>query len=152
MDLTVICVNNLNYGMTGGQQAPTTPFGAKTTTSPHRHSEEPFNFCSPGGRLRGRLCGPLDRPSHPAGSRTPSPRPCRRRGFAFVEILAPCPTSFGRRNRMGGALDTLKFFHERSVIRNHIDPKEAVLDFNKQLVVGQVRGHREADLHGQLRG
>ena len=46
MDLTVICVNNFNYGMTGGQLAPSTPFGAKTTTSPLGIAEEPFNFCA----------------------------------------------------------------------------------------------------------
>ncbi len=33
IDVTVILVNNFIYGMTGGQVAPTTPFGAKTTTS-----------------------------------------------------------------------------------------------------------------------
>ena len=40
IDLTVLCVNNLNYGMTGGQQAPSTPFGAKTTTSVAGSPEE----------------------------------------------------------------------------------------------------------------
>ena len=40
IDMTIICVNNLNYGMTGGQQAPSTPFGAKTTTSPSGIPEE----------------------------------------------------------------------------------------------------------------
>ncbi len=35
LDITVICVNNLNYGMTGGQTAPTTPILAKTSTSPY---------------------------------------------------------------------------------------------------------------------
>jgi 2-oxoglutarate ferredoxin oxidoreductase subunit beta len=54
-----------------------------------------------------------------------------------VEILAPCPTSFGRRNKIRSAVELLKFFHERSVIRNHIDPKDAVLDFNKHLIVGK---------------
>jgi len=34
MDMTVICVNNLNYGMTGGQVAATTPHLAKSTTTP----------------------------------------------------------------------------------------------------------------------
>jgi 2-oxoglutarate ferredoxin oxidoreductase subunit beta len=34
IDLTVICVNNLIYGMTGGQVAPSTPYGSKTTTTP----------------------------------------------------------------------------------------------------------------------
>jgi 2-oxoglutarate ferredoxin oxidoreductase subunit beta len=38
---------------------------------------------------------------------------------------------------MRSAVELLKFFHERSVIRNQIDPKDAVLDFNKHLVVGK---------------
>ncbi|UCD58201.1 MAG: 2-oxoacid:ferredoxin oxidoreductase subunit beta, partial [Candidatus Hydrogenedentota bacterium] len=46
-------------------------------------------------------------------------------------------TSFGRRNRMGKGLDIVKYYHEKSVIRNDIDPKEATLDFSKNLVVGK---------------
>ena len=44
MDLTVICVNNFIYGMTGGQLAPTTPLSAKSTTSPYGNYEHPFNL------------------------------------------------------------------------------------------------------------
>jgi 2-oxoglutarate ferredoxin oxidoreductase subunit beta len=61
----------------------------------------------------------------------------RKRGFSFVEVLTPCPTAFGRQNRMRSALDILKFYHQRSVIRNYIDPKEATLDFSKNLVLGK---------------
>ena len=135
VDLTVICVNNFNYGMTGGQQAPSTPFGAKTTTTPLGSPEEPFNFCALAAacgavyvarwtslhirRLTDSICDAMKKP-----------------GFSFVEILTPCPTSFGRRNRMRTSLDLVRFYHERSVIKNDIDPKEATLDFNKNLVVG----------------
>ncbi|MBW2060513.1 MAG: 2-oxoacid:ferredoxin oxidoreductase subunit beta [Deltaproteobacteria bacterium] len=135
MDLTVICVNNFNYGMTGGQLAPSTPFGAKTTTSPVGSPEEPFNMCALAAscgavyvarwtalhirRLTGSISEAMQKP-----------------GFSFVEILSPCPTSFGRRNRIRNPLDLVRFFHERSVIRNGIDPQDAVLDFNKNLVVG----------------
>ncbi|MBC8425005.1 2-oxoacid:ferredoxin oxidoreductase subunit beta, partial [bacterium] len=35
MDITVVCVNNFIYGMTGGQAAPTTPSPANTSTTPH---------------------------------------------------------------------------------------------------------------------
>ncbi|WP_246805156.1 thiamine pyrophosphate-dependent enzyme [Desulfosarcina cetonica] len=44
MDLTVICLNNLNYGMTGGQVAATTPHQAKTTTTQNGNPEAPFNL------------------------------------------------------------------------------------------------------------
>jgi len=45
IDITVICINNFNYGMTGGQGGPTTPLEARTTTTPYGRS-------------------PLDRPAH----------------------------------------------------------------------------------------
>jgi len=38
MDLTIICVNNFTYGMTSGQMGPTTPTGARTSTSPRPES------------------------------------------------------------------------------------------------------------------
>jgi len=41
----------------------------------------------------------------------------QKKGFSFVEILAPCPTTFGKRNKLGGVIELTKFFHERSVIR-----------------------------------
>jgi 2-oxoglutarate/2-oxoacid ferredoxin oxidoreductase subunit beta len=136
MDLTVVCVNNFNYGMTGGQAAPSTPFGARTTTSPIGNSEEPFNFCS-----LAATCGAVYvarwTALHIRWLTDSLIEAMQKRGFSFIEILAPCPTAFGRRNKMRNSVELLKFFHERSVIRNQIDPKEAVLDFNNHLVVGK---------------
>jgi len=136
IDITVICVNNLNYGMTGGQQAPSTPFGAKTTTSPIGSPEEPFNFC-----YLAAACGATYvarwTSLHIRRLTNSITEAMQKRGFSFVEILTPCPTSFGRRNKMGNALGTLKFYHDRSVIRNDIDPKDATLDFSSHIVVGK---------------
>jgi len=136
IDLTVLCVNNLNYGMTGGQQAPSTPFGAKTTTSVAGSPEEPFNFCH-----LAAACGAVYvarwTALHIRLLTNAIAEAMQKRGFSFLEVLTPCPSSFGRRNRMGSALDTLKFYHDRSVIRNDIDPKEASLDYDNQIVVGR---------------
>ncbi len=44
IDILVICINNFNYGMTGGQVAPTTPEGVKTSTTPYGNFESPFNL------------------------------------------------------------------------------------------------------------
>ena len=135
-DITVICVNNLNYGMTGGQLAPSTPFGAKTTTSVTGCPEEPFNFC-----YLAAACGAVYvarwTSLHIRRLTNSITEAMQKRGFGFVEILTPCPTSFGRRNKIGTALETLKFYHERSVIRNDIDPKEAPIDFGSNIVVGK---------------
>jgi len=136
MDLTVICVNNLNYGMTGGQQAPSTPFGAKTTTSVDGSPEEPFNFCH-----LAAACGAVYvarwTALHIRLLTNAITEAMQKKGFSFVEVLTPCPSSFGRRNKMGSALDTLKYYHEKSVIRNDIDPKDAALNFTGEIVVGK---------------
>ena len=136
LDLTVICVNNFNYGMTGGQLAPSTPFGARTTTSGLGNWEEPFNFCA-----LAAACGAVYvarwTSLHIRRLTTSITEAMSKRGFSFVEVLTPCPTSFGRHNKMRKPLDLLKFYHERSVIKNNIDPKDATLDFKKALVVGK---------------
>ena len=44
VNLNVICINNFNYGMTGGQVGPTTPVGAKGSTAPLGAVEQPFNL------------------------------------------------------------------------------------------------------------
>ena len=136
MDMTVICVNNLNYGMTGGQQAPSTPLGAKTTTSVDGSPEEPFNFCA-----LASACGAIYvarwTALHVRLLTNSITEAMQKRGFSFVEVLTPCPSSFSRRNRMGSALDTMKFYHDRSVIRNGIDPQDAPLNLEQEIVVGR---------------
>jgi 2-oxoglutarate/2-oxoacid ferredoxin oxidoreductase subunit beta len=136
MDLTVICVNNLNYGMTGGQQAPSTPLGAKTTTSVNGSPEEPFNFS-----YLASACGATYVARWTAmqvrSLRSSISEALEKRGFSFVEVITPCPSSFGRRNRMGSALEMLKFYQGRSVIRGDIDPKDASMDIDREIVVGK---------------
>ena len=136
MDITVICVNNLTYGMTGGQYAPSTPCGAKTTTSAPGCPEEPFNFCS-----LAATCGAVYvarwTTLHIRRITNSITDAMEKKGFSFVEILTPCPTSFGRRNKTGNALDTLKLYHNCSVIRNDIDPKDAPVDFGSNIVLGK---------------
>ena len=136
LDVTVLCVNNLNYGMTGGQAAPSTPFGAKTTTSAVGNPEEPFNFCA-----LASACGATFVARwtvlHVRRLITSIVEAMNHRGFSFIEVLAPCPTSFGRRNKIGKPLDGIKFFHDRALIKNDIDPKDAPLDYNKEIVVGK---------------
>jgi 2-oxoglutarate ferredoxin oxidoreductase subunit beta len=136
IDIAVVCVNNMNYGMTGGQLAPSTPFGARTTTSISGCPEEPFNFC-----YLASACGAVYvarwTSLHIRRLTNSITEAMQKRGFSFIEILTPCPTAFGRRNKTGNALETLKFYHERTISRNDIDPKEAPVDFGSHIVVGK---------------
>ncbi len=135
IDLTVICVNNLNYGMTGGQAAATTPFQAKTTTTPAGNPETPFNLpllaWASGATYVARWTI-----LHTRELIDCIQKALLKNGFAFIEVLAPCPVNYGRRNREK-PLDTLKLYQERTIIRNHADPTELDIDFKKGVLLGE---------------
>jgi 2-oxoisovalerate ferredoxin oxidoreductase beta subunit len=103
---TVIFVNNAIYGMTGGQMAPTTLVGQKTTTSPwgRRPVNEgfPLHMCE----LLSTLEAPVyvERVALSDNKNIMKARRAIRKaleiqrsglGFSFVEILSPCPTIWG---------------------------------------------------------
>lgn len=97
LDVTVICANNLIYGMTGGQTASTTPVGARTSTDPAGNNFRPFDIChlvmASGARYAARF--PVTRPKQLIDA---IEKALRIKGFTFVEAVSPCPTQFGRRN------------------------------------------------------
>jgi 2-oxoglutarate ferredoxin oxidoreductase subunit beta len=135
VDLTVICVNNLNYGMTGGQAAATTPFHAKTTTTPAGNPEAPFNLpllaWASGATYVARWTILHTRELTDAIRKA-----ILKSGFSFIEVLAPCPINYGRRNKEK-AMDTLKLYQERTLIRNNADPRDLALDFDNRVVLGE---------------
>jgi 2-oxoglutarate ferredoxin oxidoreductase subunit beta len=134
MDLTVICVNNLNYGMTGGQAAATTPHKAKTTTSTSGNPEDPFNLpllaYASGATYVARWTILHTRDLTESISEALS-----RKGFSFIEVLAPCPINYGRRNKEK-SLDSLKLYQEKSIIKNGADPSTVDLDFQNGIILG----------------
>lgn len=87
--------NNGIYGMTGGQVAPTTPLGATTTTTPHGNFETPFDLCKVAeaagasyvARWRAIDFKPLTNSIK---------KGIQIKGLAFIEVLLPCATNFGR--------------------------------------------------------
>jgi len=135
MDITVLCVNNFNYAMTGGQVAPTTPLTAKTTTTPFGNYEKPFNLPflaeSSGAVYVARWT--VLHVRRLAQSITAA---LRKRGFSFVEIICPCATLYARRNRLGSGLDLMKFYHDSSIVNNGARTNEVDIEFQKPIVVG----------------
>lgn len=133
MDLTVICVNNLNYGMTGGQAAATTPHMAKSTTSILGNPEDPFNLpllaYGAGATYVARWTILHTRDLTESISEA-----IGRKGFSFIEVLAPCPINYGRRNKEK-SLDSLKMY-QKGIIKNGADPATVDLDFEKGIILG----------------
>lgn len=136
LDIAVICVNNFNYGMTGGQMGPTTPVGGLTTTTPFGNFEHPFNLvhlaASAGATYVARYTTLDGRRLQKAFMEA-----LNHRGFTFVEVLGPCPTNYGRRNRIGEGLDELRYYQKYGVIRHGADPKEAEIIPGQPFVVGK---------------
>ncbi len=141
LDITIICVNNFNYGMTGGQAGPTTPHGARAVTTQYGNFEHPFNLpylAAAGGasfvarwtvlharRLEWTLREAM---MHP--------------GFSFVEIIAPCSTSYARWNLEGRGLDpeklgrrgleVMKHYQQVGKIAHDTHPKDAAVAENEK--------------------
>lgn len=136
MDLTIICVNNFTYGMTGGQVTPTTPIDAIASTSPYGNTEEPFNLPhlaeSAGATYVARWTT-----FHVRQTTKAMREAIQKKGLSFIEIISPCPTLYGRRNRLGDGLEMMQFYKENSIIKNGADPREVGLDFKGKITCGK---------------
>jgi 2-oxoglutarate ferredoxin oxidoreductase subunit beta len=114
LDLTVIMVNNAIYGMTGGQVAPTTPPGVRTTTTPHGNVEPAFDVASlvaaAGASFVGRWTT-----YHVFDLVKAFKAALEHRGFSFVEVVGQCTTSYAKAVGMRGAADFLADYKQRSL-------------------------------------
>jgi 2-oxoglutarate ferredoxin oxidoreductase subunit beta len=149
LDLTVICVNNYNYGMTGGQVSPTTPVEALSTTTPYGNLEEPFDLC----RLAIGSGAPFVArwtPGFPHETVLAVEKALRHRGFSFVEILAPCPTGFGKGNRFKDSRQIWTWYREQTITRSELQALEPeARAANKKIVVGTLWHEERPELWEQ---
>jgi len=137
LDLTVICVNNFNYGMTGGQAGPTTPHGATTATTPDGNDEEPFNLphlvATVGAVYVARWTS-----LHVRQLRDSIRTALLKPGFSFVEVLSPCPVGFGKANDLGEGIDEMRFYRRRSIVDDNANLEDVGLSMSEDepIVVG----------------
>lgn len=121
IDLTAIIVNNLNYGMTGGQFSATTPANSFTSTTRYGNPERDFDLCAlaevaganyvaretvyRGFELQKRIKEALTKP-----------------GFSLVEIISPCTTHYGPNNKMRVPIDMIRWLKDKGIPREKYDP------------------------------
>ena len=114
--IVTIFVNNAIYGMTGGQMAPTTLVGQKTTTSPlgrdKDHCGEPIRMAEMLATINGSafiartaLNNTANLNKTKAAIKKAFETQLAGKGFSMVEILSPCPTNWGK--APGEAMDWL---------------------------------------------
>jgi len=135
-DITVLCVNNFIYGMTGGQMGPTTPLAARTVTSMRGNIDAPFNIpylaAAAGAVYVARWTA-----AHVRRLQKSITEALLKKGFGLVEIISPCPTYYGRMNRQGTGLDQMKYYRDNSIVKSGIDPKQVDIGFDGHIIVGK---------------
>jgi 2-oxoglutarate ferredoxin oxidoreductase subunit beta len=136
MDLVVICVNNFNYAMTGGQVAPTTPIQANLSTAPYGNFEYPFNL-----PYLAEACGATYvarwTALHLRRVTKSIQEALGKKGFSFIEVITPCVTLYARRNRLGDGLNLMKYYYENCDIQHGADTRTLAIDFQGKFVVGK---------------
>lgn len=136
IDLTAIVVNNFNYGMTGGQFSATTPNDSITSTTVYGNPERDFDICALAeaaganyvGRAtvyHGRLLDTLIREA------------LNKKGFSLVEVFSPCPTHFGRKNKMKTPVAMLNWFKQNSVTKDKYDQMSEE-EKSKAILIGKL--------------
>ncbi len=98
INLTVICINNNIYGMTGGQISPTSPKGSIGTTAPYGSRDYPFKLAelvATAGATYSARWTTVQIDNLVGSIKTALKNP----GFSFVEVVSQCPTYYGRKNK-----------------------------------------------------
>jgi 2-oxoglutarate ferredoxin oxidoreductase subunit beta len=139
VDMTVIVINNWNYGMTGGQVSPTTPTGDFTSTTPYKNIEEPFDLSElaiiSGAPYVARW--PMGYPYETVKS---IKKGLKKKGFAFIETLTPCPTGYGRRNKQRIAKEAWDWYKANTIVNAKwklLSDKQK--GENKKIVIGELQ-------------
>jgi 2-oxoglutarate ferredoxin oxidoreductase subunit beta len=138
-NLTVIFINNANYGMTGGQMAPTTLPGMKTSSSqngrdvetqgyPIKVSEMLSTLDGVGYCVRRSLHDPKNIRLAKKAIRMAFETQVRGLGFSMVELLSTCPTNWGMT-----PVDSLKF------VEQHMIPAYPLGDYKVSEAIKQIK-------------
>jgi len=109
IDLTAIVMNNRIYGMTGGQYSPLSGFGTLATTAPYTNIDHDFDTVelavAAGASFVARTST-----YHVQQMTKIFRQAILHEGFSVVEIMSQCPTYFGRKNKIGSAVDMMEYY------------------------------------------
>lgn len=109
--MTALVMNNRIYGMTGGQYSPLSGFGTLATTAPYRNIDQGFDIVqlaiAAGATFVARTTT-----YHVKELSDIIRQAIIHDGFSVVEIFSQCPTYFGRKNKLGGAVDMLQKYKD----------------------------------------
>ncbi len=131
MGLTAIVINNAIYGMTGGQYSPTTPEEALATTAPLGNIEPPFAVDAL-AQAAGAAFVARSTVYHVRELTELIVRALQKKGFALVEAVSYCHTTFGRLNKLGTAVDMMQRLKDDAI------PLEQARDLAPEQLAGKI--------------
>jgi 2-oxoglutarate ferredoxin oxidoreductase subunit beta len=143
-DILVIMGNNMVYGMTGGQVAPTTPFNTRTTTSPYGSFEHPIDAAklavAAGAAYSARWTT-----AHLTELKEAIKKALQMQGFRFIEVITHCPTAFGRRAGFKDIAEMLRSYKENAVTVEQAE-KMSEEELERKIVIGEFVSRRRTTL------
>jgi 2-oxoglutarate ferredoxin oxidoreductase subunit beta len=112
--LTTLILNNSIYGMTGGQKSPTSPYGAVTATSPFGQIEKAFDVAE---LLRASGANYVARSTvmHVNLMDRLLQEALTKPGFNVLEVMTPCHTQYGRKNKFKTVVDMYKWYKKTAL-------------------------------------
>ena len=113
--MTALVMNNRIYGMTGGQYSPLSGYGTMATTAPFRNIDQGFDVVAL-ATAAGATFVARTTTYHVHQMIDIIQQAVLHEGFSVVEILSQCPTYFGRKNKLGGAVEMMQWFKENTTL------------------------------------
>jgi 2-oxoglutarate ferredoxin oxidoreductase subunit beta len=137
IEMVVICSNNGIYGMTGGQAAPTTPLGIKTTTTPYGTFENSFEDISRLVIAAGASFVARWTAVHPRQLTNSIKKAIQKKGFSFIEVISQCPIQYGRKTGLATAVQMMEDYKKRSILAKEAE-KLSQEELKGRIVVGEL--------------
>lgn len=148
INITVICINNNIYGMTGGQISPTSPEGSYGTTAPYGALERPFNLSNlvtaAGATYVARWTV-----AHPIQLSNSIEKALKNKGFSFIEVMSQCPTYYGRKNKLRTPIEMMQWMKTSSILKNKADKLEES-ELEGKIIVGEFHNKMEPEFTDKI--
>lgn len=136
INISVIMINNMIYGMTGGQVAPTTPRNAYTKSTPYGNPLNPLNVVKlvavAGATYIARWTI-----AHPVQLKRSIEKLILHSGFGFLEVISVCPEIFGRMNGYSKPIDMIRDLIRMSRVTPKFNPYNSDIIWGKCIPCGE---------------
>jgi 2-oxoglutarate ferredoxin oxidoreductase subunit beta len=138
IDLTAIIMNNNIYGMTGGQFSPTSGYDRIATTAPYGNIDKSFDIVK---LALGAGASFVARTTtyHVNSLKVILEKAIQHKGFSVVEVLSQCPTYFGRKNKIGDAVDMLTYYKDHTVPLGSTKKEKAPALIERGIFIQEIR-------------